>query len=157
MFKKNAQECKSMLQPCYVYRNFSDGITVFMVGEGSHKQDSQGPCDILSAPTTHQLTKFIHSIDISVAGNELFHHALHRQAGRQDQCGRPIRHAGIQVCGAVPDENLGEGGAAGGVMADTGGPGAPLSPLRTQSPHLLESMRFREKLYSHLAPFHKKL
>lgn len=84
-----------MLQPCYVYRNFSDWITVFTVGEGSHKQDSQGPCDILSAPTTHQPTKFVHSIDIGVAGNELFHHALHRQAGRQDQCSRPICHAGI--------------------------------------------------------------
>lgn len=65
-----------------------------------------------SKSSTHcyspQLTKLIHGIDISMAGNELFHHALHRQAGCQDQCRGAICHAGIQVCGAVPDENLEE-------------------------------------------------
>lgn len=56
--------------------------------------------------TSSAPTKLIHGIDVGVAGNELFHHALHRQAGCQDQCSRAIRHAGIQVSGAVPDENL---------------------------------------------------
>jgi hypothetical protein len=41
-----------------------------------------------------------------MAGDELFHHALHCQAGCQDQCSRAICHSGIQVSGAVPDENL---------------------------------------------------
>ena len=75
--------------------------------------NSQGPDDTLSAPTRHyppQPTEFIHSIDISMAGDELFHHALHCQAGRQDQCCGAVCHAGIQVCGAVPDENLRETG-----------------------------------------------
>lgn len=52
------------------------------------------------------LTELIHCIDIGVAGDELFHHSLHRQAGCQDQCSRAICHSGIQVSGAVPDENL---------------------------------------------------
>lgn len=54
-----------------------------------------------------QLTQIIHGVDIGMCVDEVFQHALHGQAGGQDQRGRAIVHAGVQVCGSVPDQNLG--------------------------------------------------
>lgn len=51
-------------------------------------------------------TKVIDSVDVSMAVDELLHHALHCQASCQDQRGGAIVHAGIQVCGTIPDQNL---------------------------------------------------
>lgn len=51
-------------------------------------------------------TEIIDGIHISMAVDELIHHALHCQPGSQDQGCSAIMHAGIQVCGAVSYENL---------------------------------------------------
>ena len=107
------------------------------VGKSSHQQHSQGPHNTLSAPIPHQPTKLIHSVDISVAGNELFHHALHCQAGRQDQCRRAICHAGIQVCGAVPDKNLGKMGCSRESHGRNKGTRSTSKPSEAPNPHML--------------------
>ena len=52
------------------------------------------------------LTQVVHSIDIGVGVDEVLQHALHGQAGSQDQRGRAVVHAGIQVGGSVPDQDL---------------------------------------------------
>ena len=52
------------------------------------------------------LTQFVDGVDVGVAGDELLHHALHRHAGGQDERRGAVVHAGVQVCGTVPDEDL---------------------------------------------------
>lgn len=51
-------------------------------------------------------TEVVNGVDVSVAGDELLHHALHGQPGGQDQRGGAVLHAGVQICGPVPDQNL---------------------------------------------------
>lgn len=60
---------------------------------------------------TAWLTQVVHSIDVSVRIDEVLQHALHGQAGGQDQGRRAVMHAGVQVCGPVPDQDLGDRGA----------------------------------------------
>lgn len=52
------------------------------------------------------LTDFVDSVDVCVAGDELLHHALHCQAGGQDEGRGAVVHAGIQVSGTVTDQDL---------------------------------------------------
>ena len=54
-------------------------------------------------------TGVIDGVGVGVAVDELVHHALHRQPGGQDQRGGSVVHAGVQVCGAVPDQDLPHG------------------------------------------------
>lgn len=53
-----------------------------------------------------KLTELVNSINISVAGDELLHHTLHRQPSSQYQSCGAIVHSGIQICRPCPDQNL---------------------------------------------------
>lgn len=55
---------------------------------------------------TKPLTEIVNGIHVGVTVDELVHHALHRQTGSQDQGRGAIMHAGIQVCGTIPYQNL---------------------------------------------------
>lgn len=50
----------------------------------------------------------IYGIDVSVAVDQLFHHALHSEPGCQDQWSSTIVHAGIQFCGTITNQDLRE-------------------------------------------------
>lgn len=52
------------------------------------------------------LTVVVDGVDVCVAVHKLLHHALHGQAGCQDQGCGAIIHARVQVCGTVPDQDL---------------------------------------------------
>lgn len=54
-----------------------------------------------------RLTQVIHGVDVGVRVDEVLQHALHRQARGQDQRRGAIVHAGVQVRGSVPDQDLG--------------------------------------------------
>lgn len=60
----------------------------------------------LSGVKQKSFTEIIDCIDVSMTVNQLLHHALHCQPGSQDQGCSAIMHTGIQVCGAVPYQNL---------------------------------------------------
>lgn len=55
---------------------------------------------------SHTLTQFIDCVDVSMTSDELLHHALYCQPCCQDQCRRAIIHTGVQICGAISDQNL---------------------------------------------------
>lgn len=54
----------------------------------------------------YALTKLINSINISVAGDELLHHALHCQPSGQDKSCGAVVHPCIQIRRPCPDQNL---------------------------------------------------
>lgn len=58
----------------------------------------------LSGPS--RLTQVVHGVDVGVGVDEVLQHALHGQARGQDQRGRAVVHAGVQVGGSVPDQDL---------------------------------------------------
>ena len=55
------------------------------------------------------LTVVVHSIDVRVTVDQLLHHALHGQPGSQDEGRGAVVHAGVQLCGAVTDQDLRNG------------------------------------------------
>lgn len=55
---------------------------------------------------TTWLTQVVHGVDVGVRVDQVFQHALDSQAGSQDQRCCAVMHAGVQVCGSVPYENL---------------------------------------------------
>lgn len=50
----------------------------------------------------------VNSVDVSMAVDQLLHHAIHSEPGCQDQGSGSIIHACIQLCRAVTDQNLAE-------------------------------------------------
>lgn len=52
------------------------------------------------------LTMVIHSVDVSVAVDQLLYHSLHSKSCSQDQRSRAVVHASVQFCRAVSDQNL---------------------------------------------------
>ncbi len=66
----------------------------------------QKQCNLTSGARTISFflvafTDFITRLTISMAGDQLFHHAFYCQDGLQDQSSGAIIHACIQVCGTV--------------------------------------------------------
>lgn len=64
------------------------------------------PCFVITLTEQQPLTEIIDGVHVGVTVDELIHHALHRQPGSQDQRRGAVMHAGIQVCGAIPYQNL---------------------------------------------------
>lgn len=51
-------------------------------------------------------TRVVGCVGVGVAVDKLIHHAVHGQAGGQDERCCSIVHAGVKVCGTVSDEDL---------------------------------------------------